>query len=340
VSTYKPIEIRHSVKIRVKPEVRPVPDNGIIVAETGDSVQLECEVTRGSPAPEITWHRKERKMPTGEESIRGLSLTYKAVTRHHSGIYICEADNGFGEPTVANLKLDVQHKPEIEQEETFIHTGEGDQTEVICIVHSSPRAEVSWYKDSTPLGSESSADYLMNQHGNRHTLTIPGVDASKFGKYTCRAQNQYGEDQKTTEVSGKAEAALIKSDPKGVEYDRFTLEWSARSVSPITSFKVEYKMMSDAQWKQVEVEAYQLPNEDNTYAGTHMIANLNPATVYLAKVSSRNVYGFSNPSQAFKFATRGADPVQKPITGNGAVPSNHFVSVSLCSSLLALYLLH
>ncbi len=99
---------------------------------------------------------------------------------------------------------------------------------------------------------------------------------------------------------------MIKSDPKGVEYDRFTLEWSARSVSPITSFKVEYKMMSDAQWKEVEVEAYQLPNEDNTYAGTHMIANLNPATVYLAKVSSRNVYGFSNPSQAFKFATRGA----------------------------------
>ena len=98
----------------------------------------------------------------------------------------------------------ITDKPEIEQEETFIHTGEGDQTEVICIVHSSPRAEVSWYKDSTPLGSESSADYLMNQHGNRHTLTIPGVDASKFGKYTCRAQNQYGEDQKTTEVSGES----------------------------------------------------------------------------------------------------------------------------------------
>ena len=96
--------------ILVKPEIRPVPDNGIIVAETGDSVQLECEVTRGSPAPEITWHRKERKMPTGEETIRGLSLTYKAVTRHHSGIYICEADNGFGVPTTANLKLDVQRK--------------------------------------------------------------------------------------------------------------------------------------------------------------------------------------------------------------------------------------
>ena len=94
----------------VKPEVRPVPDNGIIVATSGSSVELNCEVTRGSPTPEITWHRKERKMPTGEESIRGISLAYKAVTRHHSGIYICQADNGFGEPSMANLKLDVQRK--------------------------------------------------------------------------------------------------------------------------------------------------------------------------------------------------------------------------------------
>lgn len=94
----------------VKPEVRPVPDNGIIVAETGDSVTLACEVSRGNPTPEVTWHRKERKMPSGEDNIRGLSLTYTAVTRHHSGIYICSADNGFGQPSVANLKLDVQRE--------------------------------------------------------------------------------------------------------------------------------------------------------------------------------------------------------------------------------------
>ena len=29
------------------------------------------------------------------------------------------------------------------------------------------------------------------------------MDSSKFGKYTCRAENGLGEDQKTTEVSGK-----------------------------------------------------------------------------------------------------------------------------------------
>ena len=64
--------------------------------------------------------------------------------------------------------------------------------------------------------------------------------------------------------------------------------------------------MSESQWKEAEPEAFLLPNEANTYTGTYMIANLKPATVYLARVSSRNVYGYSTPSQAFKFATRGA----------------------------------
>ena len=64
--------------------------------------------------------------------------------------------------------------------------------------------------------------------------------------------------------------------------------------------------MSEKIWKSMEADAYKLPQEDSTYAGTSMISKLNPATVYLARVSSRNAYGHSNPSQVFKFATRGA----------------------------------
>ena len=39
----------------VKPDIRPIPDNGIIVAEEHDSVTLACEVTHGFPSPEVTW---------------------------------------------------------------------------------------------------------------------------------------------------------------------------------------------------------------------------------------------------------------------------------------------
>ena len=64
--------------------------------------------------------------------------------------------------------------------------------------------------------------------------------------------------------------------------------------------------MDDNIWKEAEVEAFNMPQEENVYTGTHMIDSLTPAAVYVAKVSSRNVYGYSAPSKTFKFATRGA----------------------------------
>ena len=80
------------------------------MAKSGDSVTLGCQVTKGSPAPEVKWRRKERKLPSGEESINGLSMTFTSVTRRHSGVYICSADNGFGEPSTAVLRVDVQRE--------------------------------------------------------------------------------------------------------------------------------------------------------------------------------------------------------------------------------------
>lgn len=105
---------------------------------------------------------------------------------------------------------------------------------------------------------------------------------------------------------GKAEPATIKSDPKGPEYDRFSLEWNARSLSPITRFKIQYKGLQDDTWNEEEVEAYSLPNAENIYSGTFMVQDLAPASVYMARVSSHNLYGYSEPGQIFQFATRGA----------------------------------
>ena len=93
----------------------------------------------------------------------------------------------------------ISDRPEIDQEETFVHTREGDQTEVICVVHSSPKANVTWYKNGEPLDTR---QHQISQIGNRHTLSLPITTKEAFGQYTCRASNTYGTSQKTTEVSG------------------------------------------------------------------------------------------------------------------------------------------
>ena len=89
--------------------------------------------------------------------------------------------------------------PVVEQEQTFIHTKENDETEVICKVHASPKAEVVWFRDGVPMTKEQG---IFSQRGNRHSLLLPGIRESTFGIYKCKATNKFGSDEKTTEVSG------------------------------------------------------------------------------------------------------------------------------------------
>ena len=54
-----------------------------------------------------------RKFPDGREEMTGSRITFAKVTRHHSGIYNCSADNGFRPmPPTANklITLDVHRK--------------------------------------------------------------------------------------------------------------------------------------------------------------------------------------------------------------------------------------
>ena len=62
---------------------------------------------------------------------------------------------------------------------------------------------------------------------------------------------------------------------------------------------------SEKDWaKAVEIEPKS--NGDNFYSGKHILTGLEPATRYLARVSSKNDYGFNKFSQPFHFATKGA----------------------------------
>ena len=43
--------------------------------------------------------------------------------------------------------------PAVEPLPAAVYTGLGRREEVVCVVHSSPRAEVTWTKDGQPLDS-------------------------------------------------------------------------------------------------------------------------------------------------------------------------------------------
>lgn len=89
--------------------------------------------------------------------------------------------------------------PIVETEQTFIHTSENDETEVICTVHASPKAEVVWFKNGVALSKDQG---VFTHRGSRHSIILPSIQESIFGVYKCKATNKFGSDEKTTEVSG------------------------------------------------------------------------------------------------------------------------------------------
>jgi len=319
ISALADITLKHTVKVRVRPEV--VAAHPHIKVAAGQSAELECQVTRGSPEPEIVWKRQSRPFVGGQETMNGYSLIFPHTTRHHSGIYTCLADNGWGSPAEAQVHLEVQHKPEIEQEETFIHSRDGDEVEVVCIVHSSPASSVEWYRNGQLLDPQTS---VITKRGNRHSLLIQKIgDMEIHGKYDCRAMNEFGEAMATTEVSGKAAPADFKSNPVSEKETEYTLEWMVASSTLVTEFNVEYRKAdeADAAWTPLNAEVHKVGVE--SFAGKVMLHDLTPATNYIARVAAKNAYGFNSFSPNFSFSTynKNYKVIQEKERASGAAAS-------------------
>ena len=103
---------------------------------------------------------------------------------------------------------------------------------------------------------------------------------------------------------GLARPAEFKSKPGGLEENSYVLEWSVVSYSPVTAFRVETRREGVTAW--AEASATPIPDGPYHFAGKHFLKEMEEATRYEARVSSRNDEGWSKPSPTFHFATKGA----------------------------------
>lgn len=379
VSANKPVQVEHKIQIRVAPAVESVPANGQMIVMEGEPATLQCNLIRGSPEPEIKWRRKARHFADGNKEMTGSRITFAKATRHHSGIYNCSADNGYSPmPPGAHklITLDVQHKPTIEVEETFIHTLKDDHTtEIVCIVHASPSATVTWMKNGEAM-SEKKQFGLVKKVRNRHTLSLPTdiLGESKFGVYTCTAKNEHGSDAKHIEVSGKAGAPHFKSHEEGTEEHTYSLEWVTESKTPIIAFKLKYReddgdrsflkarmpksyysyttesemsniiedssdkrsIRDENEWKTIEDVGEPISNGDNMYTGHYTFKGLRPRSNYVVMVSSQNQYGWSRPSNSSYMFFGTKGAV--PLAQRGGASSLQFKLTTIIISILSISL--
>ncbi|XP_044766912.1 limbic system-associated membrane protein-like [Coccinella septempunctata] len=243
IGTIEPREITHTVEILVPPRIFYVSSNGRVEAKKGSSVRLECKAS-GNPVPKITWSRKNNILPGGEQTAVTPFLNLESVDRHQAGLYLCTASNGVGEDVTQQIVLHVLYPPEISVESPIVHSAEGFEAQLVCIVHGESQPEVLWYRDTMQLDTTESR--IMESRGSRHTLFIRKVHKSDFGNYTCVADNQLGKTRKSVQLTGKPNAAKFNSPSRGSWKDSYNISWVIQSLSPIEEYKLLFRRLPDS----------------------------------------------------------------------------------------------
>jgi len=318
ISAWMPTYPTHTVNIRTPPVVSVSPESGVLVVTAGNTAQMDCRVESGSPAPSLQWVREGHE---GLLDSQGGRLVMEEVTRHQGGVYSCQADNGFGpQPVTKVVKLEIHYPPHLSVEHPSVETGPGETKHLLCIVHASPKAKVTWMRNGE-LVDTSSPQFEVNSDRHRHSLTVLSISSDKLGSYQCVAENTLGKEEKTIHLKGHASPAVMLSPANSELTQQHTLKWRAASISPIEMFRVEVQKEGqekvDSAWVVNEVEIEEKENEQGgghptSYQGTLLLRDLLPNTRYKARISSRNAFGFNMPEEDFIFATKGAGPVQQP----------------------------
>ncbi|XP_045131407.1 roundabout homolog 1-like [Portunus trituberculatus] len=327
-------ELIHTLDVQYPATVRRV-SPAVQQVVQGSGVTLECQAD-GNPPAAISWSRQQGHLPSGAQAVEGLSLTLEGVDRHVEGTYVCTASNGVGQPSATTMAIEVQYPPDIITEEAILHTGEGDEASLTCVVHGRPTPTITWTKEDNPLILDSHVSYQHNLH--RHTLTIFTVRQDDFGDYSCTAKNALGSIKKTLRLTGVPKVPRITSSSAGADLTSYTIVWRTESHTPIVMYRLQYRIymgyphdLSGNQWS-VSLHSAQAAGRES--AGpeqymSHTLQGLQPSTDYELTVAVENKFGWSARSEVFRFYTR-------KDTGMGEAAGN---SIALSAPRLTVFLL-
>ncbi|CAF4862530.1 unnamed protein product [Pieris macdunnoughi] len=191
--------VNHSatLEVNVLPQIHPF-TFGDEPANAGDTVGIQCMVTKGDRPINITWHLNGKPMndipgvTITKIGHKSSSLSIDAVSFIHTGVYTCFASNQAGH---ANISTDlvVNVAPQV----TPFDFGEeilnaGDTVSLTCTVGKGDLPlKIHWQLNDEILNSGNGI--FINRNGKRiSVLSIENVQHEHIGNYTCIAENEAG----------------------------------------------------------------------------------------------------------------------------------------------------
>ena len=298
ISDYVPLEIRHSVIVRTRPEVTV--ESRLVEMEEGDDVSLVCRVVSGTPAPEISWLREGRVVVLSE------NLLVRNVSRLEAGLYWCRADNGFTEDHRVSVQLSVAHSPVIlNSSTTWLHAGGSSQVSLTCDVSSQPQAQVFWLSGDTEIPSSSRPQPNNSRlDGNVESFSLE-VDLSsgleEDQQYWCVANNSLGEARRMITLTNRPGLPSVK-----INQTSGLVSWTVESQTNLSSSTLELHLPSEANTRQVSITPLQ--TQQGYWTGS-WISDLE-IQQFTLRVRGINSYGAGPFSEWLSYETSPGSRVQ------------------------------
>ncbi|CAH0581346.1 unnamed protein product [Chrysodeixis includens] len=186
------------VQVMVLPQIHPI-TFGEEPANAGDTVGVQCMVTKGDTPVNITWQLNGK--PTSD--IQGItvtrighkssSLSIDSVASIHTGVYTCSAVNRAGHANYST-ELAVNVPPRWILEPTDKAFAQGSDAKVECKADGFPKPQVTWKRaeGDTPGDYKDLKPNNPNVKVEDGTLSIANIQKTNEGYYLCEAVNGIG----------------------------------------------------------------------------------------------------------------------------------------------------
>ncbi|XP_046962713.1 Down syndrome cell adhesion molecule-like protein Dscam2 isoform X26 [Vanessa cardui] len=186
------------LQVMVLPQIHPF-TFGDEPANAGDTVGIQCMVTKGDVPLNIKWYLNEKDVTT----VQGVSVTkighksstlsIETVSFIHKGLYTCYAANQAGHANYST-ELVVNVPPRWILEPTDKAFAQGSDAKVECKADGFPKPQVTWKRaeGDTPGDYKDLKPNNPNVKVEDGTLTIANIQKTNEGYYLCEAVNGIG----------------------------------------------------------------------------------------------------------------------------------------------------
>ncbi|XP_053612848.1 cell adhesion molecule Dscam1 isoform X34 [Plodia interpunctella] len=186
------------LQVMVLPQIHPF-TFGEEPANAGDTVGVQCMVTKGDAPINITWYLNDNLISRMQGvSItrighKSSSLTIESVSFIHTGTYTCSASNSAGHANYSS-ELSVNVPPRWILEPTDKAFAQGSDAKVECKADGFPKPQVTWKRaeGDTPGDYKDLKPNNPNVKVEDGTLSISNIQKTNEGYYLCEAVNGIG----------------------------------------------------------------------------------------------------------------------------------------------------